>query len=341
MTLADKIILERKKRGWSQEELADRMDVSRQAVSKWEAGQSTPDLDKILQLSRLFGVTTDYLLKDEVQHDDVQQEGQHSARDGKDVNCEEERPLRQISLAETDAYLEQQRRASVRIAIGVLLCIISPIPLLILIAAVDAGALRLSQALACGIGLGCIFLLVASAVVIFIRVGLKNSFQDLVQQPFSLDGGARELVQGRQAAFRELCITLNCIGAFLCILSPVPLICGALFGSALLTVLLLGVTMLTVAIGVLLFIIAGVRWASYQRLLQKGEYSAHGRKRAKISEAIETAFWLIVVAIYLGWSFLSGAWHITWVIWPVAGVLSAVVSVICNLVVGKSEDRDA
>ena len=64
MILADKIIRLRKKNGWSQEELAEKMQVSRQAVSKWEGAQTIPDLEKILMLSRLFGVTTDYLLKD-------------------------------------------------------------------------------------------------------------------------------------------------------------------------------------------------------------------------------------------------------------------------------------
>ena len=59
MILADKIIRLRKKNGWSQEELANKMNVSRQAVSKWEASQTTPDLEKILQLGNLFGVTTD------------------------------------------------------------------------------------------------------------------------------------------------------------------------------------------------------------------------------------------------------------------------------------------
>ena len=67
MILADKIIRLRKKNGWSQEELADKMNVSRQAVSKWEGAQTIPDLEKILQLSILFGVTTDYLLKDEIE----------------------------------------------------------------------------------------------------------------------------------------------------------------------------------------------------------------------------------------------------------------------------------
>lgn len=64
MIFADKLITLRKKAGWSQEELAEKLNVTRQSVSKWEGTQSVPDIDKILQLSRLFGVTTDYLLKD-------------------------------------------------------------------------------------------------------------------------------------------------------------------------------------------------------------------------------------------------------------------------------------
>ena len=65
MILADKIIENRKKNGWSQEELADKLGVSRQSVSKWESAQAIPDMKKILQLSEVFGVSTDYLMKDE------------------------------------------------------------------------------------------------------------------------------------------------------------------------------------------------------------------------------------------------------------------------------------
>ena len=64
MTFSDKLIALRRKAGWSQEELAERLNVSRQSVSKWEGAQSMPDIDKIVQLSSLFSVTTDYLLKD-------------------------------------------------------------------------------------------------------------------------------------------------------------------------------------------------------------------------------------------------------------------------------------
>lgn len=64
MSLPDKIQLERKKRGLSQEQLANLLNVSRQSVSKWESGQSSPEIDKVVLLSEVFGVTTDYLLKE-------------------------------------------------------------------------------------------------------------------------------------------------------------------------------------------------------------------------------------------------------------------------------------
>lgn len=63
MTIADRIQSLRKAKGISQEELADRIGVSRQAVSKWESEQSSPDPEKIILLSDYFDVTTDFLLK--------------------------------------------------------------------------------------------------------------------------------------------------------------------------------------------------------------------------------------------------------------------------------------
>ena len=66
MILANKIMNERKRNGWSQEELAEKLSVSRQSVSKWESAQAAPDLQKILMMAELFGVTTDYLLKDDM-----------------------------------------------------------------------------------------------------------------------------------------------------------------------------------------------------------------------------------------------------------------------------------
>ena len=69
MKLSDKIVRLRKSNGMSQEELADKLGVSRQAISRWEMGTAMPDATNILQLSSLFQVTTDYLLNDEYQSD--------------------------------------------------------------------------------------------------------------------------------------------------------------------------------------------------------------------------------------------------------------------------------
>ena len=65
MTLREKIVYCRKKAGLSQEELAERIGVSRQAVSKWELGDATPEIGKLLLLAQTFGVTTDWLLSED------------------------------------------------------------------------------------------------------------------------------------------------------------------------------------------------------------------------------------------------------------------------------------
>ena len=69
MKLQEKIIMLRKNNGWSQEEFAEKMYVSRQAISRWENGTALPDAQNVLQLSKLFHVTTDYLLNDDYESD--------------------------------------------------------------------------------------------------------------------------------------------------------------------------------------------------------------------------------------------------------------------------------
>ena len=101
MILADKIIDLRKKAGWSQEELAEKLAVTRQSVSKWEGAQSIPDMDKVVQMSRLFGVTTDYLLKDEIEI-------------AEPTVTEDDRrpPLRRVTIGEASDYLALRRTAA-------------------------------------------------------------------------------------------------------------------------------------------------------------------------------------------------------------------------------------
>ena len=94
--------------------------------------------------------------------------------------------------------------------------------------------------------------------------------------------------------------------------------------------------MLIAGIGVVFFIIAGVRWASMQKLLKEGEFSVQGKKVSRVKESMGTIYWLVVTAVYLGWSFVTNSWHSTWIVWPVAGVLFAAVMILCNLFVDKN-----
>ena len=109
MILAEKIINLRKKNGWSQEELAEKLGVTRQSISKYEGAQSIPDLDKILKLSEIFGVTTDYLIKDELEEEEYAPSQMHENESESDIDW---------SAGKT--------------AFATMLCILSPIVLLML-----------------------------------------------------------------------------------------------------------------------------------------------------------------------------------------------------------------
>ena len=128
MILADKIILLRKRKGWSQEELAEQLGVTRQSVSKWEGAQSVPDIQKIIQMSEIFGVTTDYLLKDEIE-DTKTEDGEIINRKESEDNSE---GLRVLTMNEASEYLRLRREAAPKMAGATLLCVLSPIALLML-----------------------------------------------------------------------------------------------------------------------------------------------------------------------------------------------------------------
>lgn len=102
MIRAEKILALRRNGGWSQEELADKLNVSRQSISKWEGAQSIPDINKILEVAKLFGVTTDRLLKDDVET-------------ASDTQEDDSKPPR-ISVQETKTFMEEYTRYAKRIA---------------------------------------------------------------------------------------------------------------------------------------------------------------------------------------------------------------------------------
>ena len=112
MILAEKIMKLRKQQGWSQEELAMKLGVSRQSVSKWESGASIPELDKILQLGELFGVSTDFLLKDDREDFPIINGDEDEQRQNGAETWEREQRLRQVTLEEADTLYEADPEGS-------------------------------------------------------------------------------------------------------------------------------------------------------------------------------------------------------------------------------------
>jgi transcriptional regulator with XRE-family HTH domain/F0F1-type ATP synthase assembly protein I len=318
MILADKIIRLRKKNGWSQEELAEKMNVSRQAVSKWEGAQTIPDLEKILMLSNLFGVTTDYLLKDEMEDEEFV-----------DSNIES---IKRITLAQANEFIEWRKLASVRIAVATLLCVIAVIPLMLLGALTECSTFPISENVAVGAGLIILLVLITIAVGIFIVCGFKNApFEFIDKEPFETEYGVTGMVKERQKAYRSTYVRYNLVGTCICVLSPIPLFIGVFTDKEFFTVAMLLVTILLAGIGAVFFIIAGVRWASMQKLLKEGDYALRDKKKTRIKDAIASVYWLMVTAVYLAWSFWTNAWESTWLVWPVAGVLFAGIMCICSV----------
>ena len=152
MILADKIIDLRKKNGWSQEELAEKLGVSRQAVSKWESAQAIPDLGRVLAMADLFSVTTDYLLRDENEAPTPA-----AVEDGAS-----ESSVRRVSMEEASAFLALCRKQAPTRALAVSLCVLSPVPLLMILSRTGEDACggrgqhhRRGDSAAAGCGSGC------------------------------------------------------------------------------------------------------------------------------------------------------------------------------------------
>lgn len=311
MIFADKLIQLRKKSGWSQEELAEQMNVTRQSVSKWEGAQAVPDLEKMLRLSQLFGVSTDYLLKDEIEAEQPAAGVEESA-------------LRRVSMEEANAFLTVKAAIARPVALGVLLCILSPICLLLLGAMSEQPNSGFSEGLAAGLGLLILLGMVVTAVAVFVSSGSKTArFEYLEKEIFETEYGVTGMVKARKEQYRDTYNRCDLIGVCLCVASPLFIFLGlaAFSNDDLLMVSCLCLTLALAGAGVFLLVRTGIVWASYEKLLQEGEYSREEKSRLPVTGTVSTVYWLTATAVYLAWSFASDGWRHTWIVWVVAGVM--------------------
>ena len=329
MILADKIVSLRKKAGWSQEELAEQLGVTRQSVSKWEGAQSVPDMDKVVQMSRLFGVTTDYLLKDEI-------EEQAAA-------LVEESPLRRVTMGQAADYLARRRAAAPKVAFAVLLCVVSPVTLLLLSAMSKVQRFHISENAAAGIGLCVLLVLVAAAVSIFLRADADvRDYRFLEEEPFETEYGVTGMVRQRQREYADTRTRYTTIGAVLYVLAAAPLFAAVCIdGSDLLYVGAVGVLLVLVGIGCLFLVSAGVYSSAMERLLEEGDYTRPQKKHHKLMGTITMIYWLTATAVFLLYTYGphgNGQPQYSWIVWAVAGVLYAAVMGVVRLLLRGRKD---
>lgn len=331
MILADKIINLRKKAGWSQEELAGRLGVTRQSVSKWEGAQSVPDIEKIVQLSRLFSVTTDYLLKDELEEPDpvtmtdvVRQ-------------ADSEMTYRKVTMEEASTYMKLEEENAPKKALAIFLWVSSPITLILLASISEYAVFGITENAAAAIGLCVLILFVAIGVVIYTSCSAKEKeYAFLEKEPFETEYGVTGLVRERKKEFQSVYIRNKIVGTVLCIFSVMPLfVAMGLDAGDIISCAAVCFMLLVIAVASQLFVYAGTINDSMQKLLEEEEYTRENKARSGIYSAVSTCYWLLVTAIFLFVCFGpygNAKPQYYWVVWAIAGVLYGAVVTVLKIV---------
>ena len=292
-----------------------------------------PDLEKILRMSEIFGVTTDFLLKDEMETEEYT------------GSTAEDSPLRAVSMEEANDYLAYKKTAAVKIALGVLLCILSPVCMILLGGFSEYGSLN--ETLASAVGICTLLAMVAVAVGIFIATALAGKKWAFIDEhkPFELSYGVDGMVREKMDAFSPKHTVLVVAGVVLCIFCAAPLIVAGVLEQELLSVIMTGVLLALCGAGVFCFVLGGVRYDAYESLL-KGDRrlsakKLQGKKKSQSAFGLfSEVYWLLVTATYFAWSFISGDWHISWLTWVVGSAVFTIIKLIYKLRTGKDAEPD-
>ena len=315
MLLSEKIMSLRKRNGWSQEELAQQLGVSRQSVSKWESMASMPDIQKIMSMSELFGVSTDYLLKDELEELPVTAvvatatTAAATTTDGADTatsdgiagtaastatgastgdNASTSKavaPKLSVSLESATEYLDAVARTSRPTSFAITLFILGP-ALLVSLATYSEDALnfdltRISPD-ALGIAGVCLMMLfTAAGVGLLILQDMKLArFKQFKKASLELQYGVEAAIRRRAESTESLRYMQQAAGVCLTILSAIPFLIASYFGAGLTFAVGFLAAAILVSLGVYLLVYSGILRDGYRVLLQEGDFS-HDEKSSK------------------------------------------------------------
>lgn len=321
MDIGQKIYNLRIQYGYSQEELAEKLNVSRQSVSKWENGSSTPETTKIIELSKLFNVTTDYLLKEELTNTNKVSLNKDGGGDYKETNTNKEKTnnntdseiknVKTLNTMEAEAYIYNKKEYGKKIALGVMLCILSPTAPIIFS---SYNVFTSNQnTIINSIGIIIFFIFIATAVGIFISANLNSSDWDFKNYDYvELDSSAQTKIKEDYDEFKITRIKNITIAVIIYITMSVPLTIGISFEVRDLTFnILLSLLLFLCSIATYILVSSGNVNSGYQFLLTQ----------KVIRSKYEERLWQMVAIIYLIISFVTSRWEITWIIFPIARLL--------------------
>ena len=288
-------------------------------------------MQRILQMSELFCVSTDYLLKDEMKAENI------TYHESTESYAE---LLKKVTMENANEFLDMKRNGSKVVANATSMCISSPILLIVLVTMAEDGVFHVSESLATVFG--CVFLLgmVAAAVFLFITYGMRESHMEHFEKEcFETEYGVSGMVREKKDSYEPIFIRGTAVGVVLCILAVIPtIIAGAMETSDYCCGLSVGLLLFILAIGVNLLVRVGMVKSSYDTLLQEGEYTKEEKLFKKKTDTFSGVYWCLTTAIYLAWSFWTMSWDITWIVWPVAGVLFAALLGVVKMVLKNGSE---
>lgn len=239
---------------------------------------------------------------------------------------------------EVKKYMVQTKKSSTWIGFATMLCIFSPILLLILGGLQENGRNITDIMLVC-FGLGTLLLMIAAAVGLFIFHGtMLDKYEYLKKENIRISTESVTYLRMYQEKTEKSFLIHLIMGVIMCIISVIPiLVVGVMYdGHAIYGCLAVSALLFIVGIAVFLFITAGMERDAIKILLQEGDYTPEKKENSKREDKIGGIYWPIITCIYLAWSFFTGNWGYTWVIWPIAGVLYGAIAVICREIRTKS-----
>jgi transcriptional regulator with XRE-family HTH domain len=322
MTLAEKIIKLRKQRAWSQEELAEKVDVSRQSVSKWESGSSTPDINKLVILSKIFAVSTDFLLKDNMEAFIVQGPQPNSLQD-KQNQVLPETKINNVTMQQSTAYIDNKVQLANIVAKGVILCLCSVLPLFLLFAISAMGWIDLTRNFLSALGIMAMIIMIVGGVSFFIKVSAyQNATAPIDRSPFKLEAEVPKYIKQKQKTFAKSYHRGVTVSVLLFMSSFLPLMFSIISGSSSAVMLLMLSTMF-ILLGLGIFIVSplSAEHLAHETLLNFNAVVDRKSPRTQRIEMLALFYWPLLLAIYLAWSLWTMNWAITWKILPTGALV--------------------